>query len=91
LSHDSDESYNEIINSLSADSDPFDITARNDQERKVCKALEKLPDTKRVAFILKFYHYLTYEEIANITNCSVGTIKSRIHYAIEKLQILVGE
>lgn len=72
-------------------STPHDITEQRDLSEKVERALCKLPDPKRIAFMLKFHHNLSYEEIANIMECSPGTVKSRIHYAVEQLQILVGE
>jgi RNA polymerase sigma-70 factor (ECF subfamily) len=37
-------------------------------------------------FILRHYHGLSYEEISNIVQCSLGTVKSRLHYAVRHLQ-----
>ncbi len=71
--------------------DPQDILQKKESEDQLKSAIEKLPGTKKLAFILKFYQHKNYEEIAKIMECSVGTVKSRIHYAVEKLQILVGE
>lgn len=71
--------------------DPLEKAELKDLSSKVDCALRKLPDPKRIAFILKFHHNLSYEEIAGIMECSTGTVKSRIHYAVEQLQILVGE
>ena len=80
-----------FIESFSHDVTPFEILQKKDRKDRVNEALISLPESKRIAFILKFYHHLSYDEIASITECSLGTVKSRIHYAVEKIQILVKE
>ncbi|MFC1492440.1 RNA polymerase sigma factor [candidate division KSB1 bacterium] len=85
-----DKPETDFLDSFSDHSDPEEILEKKETEEQIKFAIERLPGTKKVAFILKFYQHLSYEEIANIMDCSVGTVKSRIHYAIEKLQILVG-
>lgn len=80
-----------FIDSLCNDSTPFDIIEKKDRADRIKNALEGLPDSKRIAFVLKFNHNLSYDEIASITECSMGTVKSRIHYAVEKVQELVRE
>lgn len=44
----------------------------------VNEALKHLPEHYREAFILRRFQDLSYEEIAEITDCPVGTIKSRV-------------
>ena len=44
--------------------------------------LAQLPYEKRAVLILKYYHGLKYEEIAEILGCPVGTVRSRLHYCI---------
>ena len=83
--------YLDILDTLSSGDDPYRNIERKDLAEKVGTALGRLPAPKRIAFILKFYHHLSYDEIAGVMGCTRGTIKSRIHYAVEELQILVGE
>ena len=45
-----------------------------------------LPAPFRIAIVLRELQGLTYEEISNVTNVSVGTVKSRISRARIKLQ-----
>ncbi len=88
---DDEKNGNTILDNLSDFITPEEIIERKEKNEKVKAAVEKLPEKKRIAFVLKFYNQLSYEEIAEITECSIGTVKSRIHYSIEKLQIIAGE
>lgn len=56
------------------------------QVEELLKELNKLPEDKRISFILKHYYGYKYEEIAEILNCSEGTIKSRIFYTVTNLK-----
>ena len=84
------DNYN-FIESFSHDDTPFEILQKKDRTNRINEAMKSLPQSKRIAFILKFYHFLSYEEIASIMECSIGTVKSRIHYAVGKIQVLVKE
>ena len=50
------------------------------------RSIKKLPDSFRLAIILREFQGLSYEEIAEITNTNIGTVKSRISRARNKLQ-----
>lgn len=54
------------------------------------KALAQLPSDQREAIILVGASGFAYEEAAEICGCAVGTIKSRINRARNKLQELLG-
>lgn len=58
------------------------------EERKdwVRQAIERLPDALRQTLILAYFQDLKYREIAEILNIPVGTVKSRLHAALTKLQ-----
>jgi RNA polymerase sigma-70 factor (ECF subfamily) len=50
------------------------------------KALLTLPTQQRIAFNLRYYDELSYEEIARITGKNVNTLKSNYHWATEKIK-----
>jgi RNA polymerase sigma-70 factor (ECF subfamily) len=49
--------------------------------RRVHAALDKLSAGHREVLLLRFIEDLSYEEIAQVTGCHIGTVRSRIHYA----------
>lgn len=49
------------------------------------KCLDRLEPEVRMIFLLRFDEELQIKEIATITGCSEGTVKSRIHYTLKKL------
>lgn len=40
---------------------------------------------------MKEFEYLQYHEIAEILNCSIGTVMSRLYYARRRLQTLLRD
>lgn len=53
---------------------------------KLQKALLALPDKQRLVFNMKYFDNMTYEEIAEITNTSVGALKASFHHAVKKIE-----
>jgi RNA polymerase sigma-70 factor (ECF subfamily) len=51
----------------------------------VNRALEQLPEDLRTAITLREIEGLSYEEIANVMNCPIGTVRSRIFRARESI------
>lgn len=54
------------------------------------KALQQLPDHQREAIMLVAAEGLSYEEVADICNCAVGTIKSRVNRARAQLAAILN-
>jgi RNA polymerase sigma-70 factor (ECF subfamily) len=52
----------------------------------VVNALAELTPSQRLAFLLRHYEGMTYEEIANAMSCSAGTVKKGVWRAIAKLR-----
>jgi len=55
-------------------------------QRKLQKALLKLPDKQRLVFNLKYNDDMTYEQIAEVTGTSVGALKASYHHAVKKIE-----
>jgi RNA polymerase sigma-70 factor (ECF subfamily) len=65
---------------------PLDELQEQERRDWVTRAIEKLPDALRQTLILAYYQDLKYREIAEILKIPVGTVKSRLHAALAKLQ-----
>ncbi len=53
---------------------------------KFQQAILQLPEKQRIVFNLRYYDELSYEEIGQILNSSVNTLKTNYHYASEKIK-----
>ncbi len=61
-------------------------------EMKLQKALLTLPDKQRMVFNMKYFDDMKYQEIADITETSVGSLKASYHHAVKKIEeILNGD
>ena len=78
------ETYNEDIldtalSDLSLNSDnPETLLAAEEMKDAVNQAFQNLPDEIRSTLSLREYDGLSYEEIAKVQNCPIGTVRSRI-------------
>jgi RNA polymerase sigma-70 factor, ECF subfamily len=72
---------------LAAEEDDDDFSAE-DAER-VHAALGRLAPEHREMLLLRFVEGMAYEDIARITGCHLGTVRSRIHYAKRALRRLM--
>jgi RNA polymerase sigma-70 factor (ECF subfamily) len=64
---------------------PESVLASKEIAATVQRAMEDLPDDLRTAIELREIEGLSYEEIANIMNCPIGTVRSRIFRAREAI------
>lgn len=77
---------------LAGDDDHIDDQlARNWQADRVRAALQELSPKHRAVIELVFTHDLPYAEIARIMDCPVGTVKSRMSYALRHLTTVLGQ
>jgi len=58
-------------------------------EIRLEKAILQLPEKQRIVFHLKYYENLKYDEIAEITETSVGALKASYFHAVQKIKDLV--
>lgn len=65
---------------------PLDNLSAQERKERVRASVDRLPDFLREVVILAYYQGLKYREIAEILDIPVGTVKSRLHAALNKLQ-----
>lgn len=58
---------------------------------KIAGAVEELPDDQREVFLMREVAHLPFKEIAQITGVPENTVKSRMRYALERLQAALSE
>lgn len=58
--------------------DPQEILEQRRLKCRVHEALSRLPEKFHTAVVLSYFDELSLEEIAQVENCPVGTIKSRV-------------
>jgi RNA polymerase sigma-70 factor (ECF subfamily) len=60
---------------------PDDLFRKRHLKEMVEDAVAQLPEHHRIVFVLRELEGKTYEEIAEITGCNLGTVKSRLNRA----------
>ncbi len=82
----SDEETGPLMNLLeSEERDPADLFQSAEEGEYVRQAVERLPEVLRQVVLLVYYQGLKYREAAEILDVPVGTVKSRLHAAVVKL------
>lgn len=71
---------------IASNADAMEIHAANERQALVWAALKALPPVQRQALELAYYEGLTHVEISGRLNVPLGTIKTRIRLAMEKLR-----
>jgi len=65
---------------------PEHLALRDEMEHTIDNVIEALPSELRVAFILREMGGLSYDEIADVMNCPLGTVRSRIFRARDAIE-----
>jgi len=63
-----------------------DLVARREMSNAVARAMAELPQDQRTAILLKEYHGLTFQEIADQLNCPLSTVKTRLYQGLSVLR-----
>lgn len=80
----------EIKREIESDDPPPDELAEKKEIKKtVASAISMLNEEHRTVIVLRDIQGFSYEEIAKITNCPEGTVKSRINRARQALKIIL--
>jgi RNA polymerase sigma-70 factor (ECF subfamily) len=69
---------------------PEQEATRAEQRERIRRALDALPPKARAIIMLSDVEGLSYREIAEVLNCPIGTVMSRLHNARKRLKGLLG-
>ncbi len=69
---------------------PDQLTEQTELRRNVRRAIGELPIDQRVVVVLYYLNSLSLQDIAEILDVPVGTVKSRLYYAREALRVRLG-
>lgn len=83
------ESYDSGVHLREADT-PENLVLSDELKRIVFDTIENLPDELKTAITLREIEGLSYEEIAEVMQCPVGTVRSRIFRAREAIDAKVN-
>jgi RNA polymerase sigma-70 factor (ECF subfamily) len=76
----------EISDAGSATPTVEDMAAQRDLGQRVAAVMAQLPDEQRSAIVLKEYHGLTFQEIADLQGCPLSTVKTRLYQGLSVLR-----
>ena len=71
--------------------DPDDIYSSGVERQLVQGAIQKLPSEYREVIVLREYQELSYREIADVLQCPMGTVMSRLGRARSRLRRLLAD
>lgn len=71
--------------------DPYTVLMIKIDQEHVRRAIEQLPAEAREIILLREYAELSYQEIATVLDCPIGTVTSRLDRARSKLRILIQD
>jgi RNA polymerase sigma-70 factor (ECF subfamily) len=63
-----------------------DLVSRRELSAVVEEAMALLPEEQRTAIVLKEYHGMTFQEIADLQGCPLSTVKTRLYQGLSVLR-----
>jgi RNA polymerase sigma-70 factor (ECF subfamily) len=86
-----DATYEQIVLYPDPTPGPAEQAERMELRHTVLEAITRLPVKQRSVLVLRYYDGLSEAEIAEVLECRLGTVKSRLHYAHQALgEVLSG-
>jgi len=78
--------HQEHENIVSFEPSPAAVAAQNEAGVQLNRCVQMLPEKHREIIRLRFFEDASLPDMAAVLDCSVGTVKSRLHHALEKLR-----
>jgi len=79
------------ISLTAGDGNPEQLLIRNELNKQIQQSINQLSTRQRSVFVLKHYHGYKLKEIADMMNCSEGTVKNYMFRAVQKLKKLLQD
>ena len=70
---------------------PSELMLKDERAARVRAAIAQLPRKQRATLILRTYHEMSHQEIADVLGSSVGAVKANFFHALGNLKKLLGE
>ena len=70
---------------------PADRVLKRERDARVRAAIGQLPEKQRATLILRTYHEMSHQEIADVLGSSVGAVKANFFHALGHLKKLLGD
>jgi RNA polymerase sigma factor (sigma-70 family) len=83
--------HNPDLVALISEKTPFREVGLTELQKILNEALLRLSEPHRIVVVLHDVQGLSHEEIAEIMNCNIGTVRSRLFYARQQLQGYLAE
>jgi len=71
----------ELNENIAVPNDTENDVFSTEDAAKIHRCLKELLPEYREVLMLRFLEQMSYEQISQVINCNLGTVKSRIHYA----------
>lgn len=68
-----------------------DLATATTLKERIARAVEELPEEQQEVFLMRQLQGLAFQEIADVVSVPVNTVKSRMRYALERLQNQLGD
>ncbi len=82
--------YEDVEETLNSDAGGADADVLSKEYESILeKAIERLPPRQKAVFIMRYYDEMSYEEMAQILDRSVGGLKANYFHALKKIQVYV--
>ena len=85
------EKYLETTFSGKTAGEPLEEAIAREFSGELTKAIRRLSEKHRLVIVLYYYDELSVHEIAKITGCLEGTVKSRLHFARRQLKKMLSD
>ncbi|MFN4245730.1 MAG: RNA polymerase sigma factor [Brevinematia bacterium] len=85
LKEDEEDTFEKVLSDSSIE-DPLSVIETEELKEKLRKFIKELPKEYQEVLVLREYEGLSYEEIAKILNCPIGTVESRLFRARKELK-----